>query len=63
VAAGGRRAPAANVIAPGDRQPLRRVPGPQDIISERVPDRPNVRDDAVTIALRMPHRLLEPLVL
>jgi hypothetical protein len=36
-------------------------PGPQDIVSERVPDRPAVHDDPVTIALRMPHRLLEPL--
>ena len=26
-------------------------PIPEDIISERVPDRPAVRDDAVTIAL------------
>jgi len=34
---------------------------PEDIISERVPDRPAVRDDAVTIALGTPHRLLEPL--
>ena len=37
------------------------IPGPEDIVSERVPGRPAIRDDAVTIALRTPHRLLQPL--
>jgi hypothetical protein len=30
------------------------IPAPEDIISERVPGRPAVRDDAVTIALGTP---------
>ena len=37
------------------------TPGPEDIVSERVARPSGRRDDAVTIALRTPHRLLEPL--
>jgi DNA-binding HxlR family transcriptional regulator len=38
------------------------IPVAHDIISERVPGRRAVRADPVAIALRAPHRLLEPLV-
>jgi DNA-binding HxlR family transcriptional regulator len=38
----------------GDCPFCRMIPAPEDIISERVPGRPAVRDDAVTIALGTP---------
>jgi DNA-binding HxlR family transcriptional regulator len=37
------------------------TPGPEQIVAEPRPGRAPVRDDAVTIALRGPRRLLEPL--
>jgi DNA-binding HxlR family transcriptional regulator len=36
------------------------TPGPRDILMEPRPGRGTVRDDPVTLALRGPHRLLEP---
>jgi DNA-binding HxlR family transcriptional regulator len=37
------------------------TPAPQDLVTEPLPDRPSRRDDPVALALREPHRLLEPL--
>jgi DNA-binding MarR family transcriptional regulator len=37
------------------------TPGPQEILSEPRPGRVSLRDDPVTVALRAPRRLLEPL--
>jgi DNA-binding HxlR family transcriptional regulator len=37
------------------------TPGPEDILSEPSGRRPPVREDAVAVALRAPHRLLEPI--
>jgi DNA-binding HxlR family transcriptional regulator len=36
------------------------APGPEDILMEPRPGRGTLRDDPVTLALRAPHRLLEP---
>jgi DNA-binding HxlR family transcriptional regulator len=36
------------------------TPGPEDILMEPSPGGPGRRDDAVSVALRSPHRLLEP---
>jgi hypothetical protein len=37
------------------------VPPPEDLVVEPVPRRKALRDDPVTVALRQPHRLLDPL--
>jgi DNA-binding HxlR family transcriptional regulator len=37
------------------------TPGPDDIVSKRRRGRGNLREDPVALALRKPHRLLEPL--
>jgi DNA-binding HxlR family transcriptional regulator len=37
------------------------TPPPEDVVIEPVPGRKRLRDDPVSIALRKPHRLLEPL--
>jgi DNA-binding HxlR family transcriptional regulator len=37
------------------------VPEPDDILTARAPHAPLVRSDAVSVALREPHRLLDPL--
>ncbi|HEY7431300.1 MAG TPA: helix-turn-helix domain-containing protein [Streptosporangiaceae bacterium] len=38
------------------------APKPEDIVTEMRPGRRGLRDDPVTIALRVPHRLMEPVV-
>ena len=37
------------------------TPGPEDIVTERLPGRATLRDDPVSAALRAPHRLLDPI--
>jgi DNA-binding HxlR family transcriptional regulator len=37
------------------------TPGPEDILTELRPGSGKLRDDAVAVALRKPHRLLEPI--
>ena len=37
------------------------TPGPEDIMTERLPGRAALRDDPVSAALRAPHRLLDPI--
>jgi DNA-binding HxlR family transcriptional regulator len=36
------------------------APGPEDILTEPRPGHTGLRDDPVAVALRLPHRLLEP---